>query len=169
MSTAAPIQPLLGDYFQLKPKKVFKARTFVDRTGQAGTEPYATNLGEFYDRIQEGLELQPRFYRNNIGKTPDDLLAHTGVKHIHLGTTKSDVLLFVQEFDDFVVLLEIAPHTANFNQVPVGDTLIKNHIQSLQADLPGWAATAGAATAAAAAAAKRKAAIARARLFGKKL
>jgi hypothetical protein len=67
-----------------------------------------------------------------------------------------------------VVLLEIAHHTANFGQVPVGDTLIKNHITSLQADLPAWAVSAAGATAAAAAAARRAAALAKARLKGKK-
>lgn len=159
MSTAAPLQPLLGDHFELKPKKVYKARTFVDHTGLANTEPYASNLVDFYKRIEQGLELPPQFYRSHIGKTPDDLLAHTGVKHIHLGNTKSDVLLFVQEFDDFVVILEIAPHSANFHEVPVGDTLTKNHIPSLQVDLPKWAATADAAAAQAAKMAKRKEAL----------
>lgn len=168
MSSAAPLQPLLGEHFQLKPKKVYKARTFVDHTKEAHTEPYATNLAEFYNRIENGLELPPRFYRNHIGKSLDSLLAHTGVKHIHLGTTKSDVLLFVQEFDDFVVLLEIAHHTANFNQVPIGDTLTRNHIQSLQPDLSGWVATAANAKAAAIAKAKREAALAAARLRRKK-
>jgi hypothetical protein len=139
--TTSPL-PLLGDTFQRKRKQVYRAPTFADHTGMAGASPYSDNLLEFRRRIEQGLELPPRFYRNGIGKTPDDLLQHTGVKHIHLGAIKGDVLLFVMEFDDFVVLLEIADHRANFHQVPVGDTLKKNHIAPLQSQLPSLAVTA---------------------------
>jgi len=137
--------PLTNDHFEMKRKEVYKAPTFVDRTGRAGSDPYAKNLLEFRSRIEQGLELPPKFYRNGIGTTTDDLLQHTGVKHVHLGATKSDVLLFVEEFDDFVVLLEIAGHDQNFWEVPVGATLKKHHLDSLEVHLPGFAATASAA------------------------
>ena len=140
MASAPPNKPLTCDRFQRKPKKIFMAPTFRDLTGEAGDEPYVSNLLEFRRRIEQGLELPPRFYRNGIGQSSDDLLTHTGVKHIHLGKAKTDVLLFVQEFDDFVVLLEIAHHRSNFHEVPVGATLTKYHIASLQPELPGWAA-----------------------------
>ena len=115
--------PRLDDKLELKPKQVFKAPTWVDHTGQGASDPFAKNLLDIRRRIEQGLELPPKYFRNGIGKTTDDLLQHTGVKHLHLGTIKSDVLLFLVEFDDFVVLLEIADHGTNFYNVPVGDTI----------------------------------------------
>lgn len=164
----APLTPLFDDHFELKPKQIYRSPNFRDHTGLAGTEPFASNLLEFVRRIEQGHELPPKFYRNGIGQTPDDLLAHTGIKHIHLGTVKTDVLLFVQEFDDIVVLLEIADHRSNFHQVPVGATLTKNHIASVQAQVPGWAATAAQAAAAIKRATRIAAAGGRARILTKK-
>lgn len=142
-STPPPVpSPLLGEKLQLKPKKVRRASTFRDLTGLGNTEPYVKNLLEIVRRIEQGIELLPKHYRNHIGKTPDPLLQHTGVKHLHLGDTKSDVLLFLQEYDGFVMLLEIADHGANFGNLPVGAILQKHHLAPLQPQLPSYAAEA---------------------------
>lgn len=142
MTVVLPPVPRRDDYFQSKPKRIHLSPNWIDRTGKGNTEPYRSNLLEFRRRIEQGHELPPRFYRNHIGKDVDDLLDATGVKHIHLGTTKDDVLLFVQEFDDFIVLLEIADHKANFNQIPIGKLLLANQITPLQNHLPGFLAAA---------------------------
>lgn len=138
--TPPPVpSPLLGEKFELKPKRVHRATTFRDLTGLGTTEPYAKNLLDIRRRLEQGMELPPGRYRNHIGKTPDDLLQHTGVKHLHLGDVKSNVLLFLQEYDGFIVLLEIADHGTNFHNVPVGDVLQKHHLAPLQAQLPSYA------------------------------
>lgn len=142
MTIVLPPAPRRDDYFQAKPKRIHLSPNWFDRTGKGNTEPYRSNLLEFRCRIEQGHELPPRFYRNHIGKNVDELLDATGVKHIHLGTTKDDVLLFVQEFDDFIVLLEIADHKANFNQIPIGKVLLANQIRPLQTYLPGFLAMA---------------------------
>ena len=70
-------------------------------------------------------------YRNGIERTADDLLDNYGIKHLHLGGGNSDTILFLAEYDDFVLLLEIGSHQA-FADKPVGSVLRSLHDNALR-------------------------------------
>ena len=77
--------------------------------------------------------LVPRHcYRSGIetNEPPDRLLTEQGVKHLHLGR-KSDALLFLVEYETFVLLLDIKSHKV-FEQEPPGSLLVSLHHNSLR-------------------------------------
>jgi hypothetical protein len=108
---------------QQSPKRVVTLDPQLkDYTGLGGREPYLSDLLEIIRRIDQGLEIPLKFYRTGLDTTPDELLEATGVKHLHLGGRGSNVLLYLVEYDSFVVLLEINDHK-HFGQLPVGKLL----------------------------------------------
>lgn len=123
---SADDEPLRGPRFEMRPKEVVILDPFKDHTGLARTEPYSGDYLEFVKRIENGLELGPGFYRGGIEDSPDELLELHGIKHIHLGGQNSDVLLFVAEYRDVVVLLEINDHK-HFATDPIGSLLLSLH------------------------------------------
>jgi hypothetical protein len=126
MARPAPLrQPLRGGRFEMKPKKVvLLSQPLPDHTAGkvAALSPYKEDLVAFIRRIESGLQLPDSFYRTGVDDTPDELLAITGVKHVHLGLRGSNVLLYCIEYDTFVMLLEVNDHK-HFGRVPVGALL----------------------------------------------
>jgi hypothetical protein len=70
----------------------------------------ALDFNELVDCIHNGHEIDPRFYRREIGLNKDRLLEETGVKHLHLGGSGSDVIVYVLEREDDVLFLRISDH-----------------------------------------------------------
>lgn len=125
-------EPLRGDRMKLEPKLIKRADTFTDFTGILDTEPFSTDLDMVVDYLEKGLELPPRFYRPSMDRKDDVLLARDGYKHLHLGPDKADVLLFVVEFDGFVVLAETNGHR-RFKTDPPGSALKGIHDAAVRA------------------------------------
>ena len=114
-------------------KRVDHAPGFMDKTGFVvpGTN-YAEDLLKIIDCISKGHRLPERMYRNGIDRDPDELLENYGIRHLHLGGADSDVLLFVVEYHDCALLLEINSHR-EFATKPVGATLRRVHERALRA------------------------------------
>ena len=83
---------------------------------------YDNDLRVLIDHINAGSLVPERFYRSGIDRDDDELLAATGIKHLHLGGRGSDVLIFLVEYDDVVTLLEINDHK-HFRTDPPGSLL----------------------------------------------
>jgi hypothetical protein len=70
-------------------------------------------LGQFndlLDHISNGWEIPDEFYRLDIGKNRDRLLEDTGIKHLHLNGRGSDIVVYMIELEDRVILLRISGH-----------------------------------------------------------
>jgi len=71
--------------------------------------------------IRIGGDLGP-YYRKGIGLNRDDLLMNHGVMHLHLGGSSSDALLYLLQYESYVVLLRIDNHSY-VDERPVGNSL----------------------------------------------
>lgn len=71
--------------------------------------------------IRIGGDLGP-YYRKGIGLNRDDLLMSHGVMHLHLGGSSSDALLYLLQYELYVVLLRIDNHSY-VDERPVGNSL----------------------------------------------
>lgn len=83
--------------------------------------------------IGNGNLVPNRCYRTGIDRDdpPDRLLIEQGIKHLHLGGPKSDTLLFLVEYETFVLLLDIQSHKV-FEQEPPGSLLASLHHNALR-------------------------------------
>ena len=106
---------------------------FIDRTGLIGQDPVVTaNLVKIVRCLGEGNLIPEEFYRNGIERDRDDLLQDYGIKHLHLHEdTNIDALLFLVEYRDFVLFLEIDGHRRHFNKPP-GAVLRSLHSSSIR-------------------------------------
>lgn len=125
-------EPLRGDRIKLERKLIKRAATFTDFTGVLDQEPFASDLGFVVDCLEKGLELPSRFYRPSMDRKVDELLLRDGYMHLHLGRNEDDVLLFLVEFDGFVVLAEANGHR-RFKTEPPGSALKGIHDAAVKA------------------------------------
>ena len=88
-------------------------------------------MKEIVARISAGRPLPDRFYRAGVDRDHDALLDALGVMHLHLGGRGSDDLLFLVQYPDRVVLLEINSHK-HFTTEPKGSLLASLHEQHLE-------------------------------------
>jgi len=105
-----------------KPKKVFTSRW----TDYAGIKENPALLDEFDDiveSIERGDGVPEAHYRTGIDVDSDDLLAQRGIMHLHLGGQNSDVLIFLIQYADRVVLLETNTHI-RFRTQPAGKNIL---------------------------------------------
>jgi hypothetical protein len=124
---ATPNERLRDERVESRPKAVDFAPNFKDWTGLVFSMPELENdLNELIERIGDGRLLPARFYRRGIERDDDALLEEDGIKHLHLGGADSDVLLWLVEYDDRVVLLEINSHK-HFETEPPGSLLRSLH------------------------------------------
>lgn len=88
----------------------------------------AQDLATILSCIQNGLELDDRYYRRGLGATTDTLLAKHGVMHLHLGGQGSNCILYLIQYSDHVLLIEVSGH-GYLDSVPEGKGLPYGEIQ----------------------------------------
>lgn len=88
------------------------------------------DLATIIKLLGAGSPIPDKFYRNYVGNGQDELLNDFGIKHLHLGGSTSDILLFLVEFEGRILLLEINDHNA-FAESPRGSTLRMLHQNAL--------------------------------------
>ncbi len=126
-----PISPLpkpLGlEELEQKPKKILLAKGFADRVGLSKKDTaYTDDWKRLRDCILNGWALAPGFYRKYKGVDSDEMLQRYGIMHLHLGGQNSNVLLFLMQFPDHIVFLEITDHY-HFHTKPPGSQLNNLH------------------------------------------
>ena len=113
------------------PKLVLRSPNFRDHSGLVASRgDLEDDLNEIIDRIGAARVLPERFYRAGIDQDGDELLEALGVMHLHLGSQASDELLFLVQYEDRVVLLEINSHK-HFVAEPKGSLLASLHERHL--------------------------------------
>jgi hypothetical protein len=140
---------------ETKPKPVYVER-WTD-FARIGNDPV---LQDEFDAIIESIErgdgVPEVHYRAGIDSDPDDLLKQRGIMHLHLGGKNSDVLVFLIQYADRVVLLESNTHV-HFRTQPAGKNILALS-QSWLANLEKQVQVAAEAARAAAVEAEREAA-----------
>lgn len=122
---------LRGERFETKPKRIILAENFKDWPGQLSDAEIGARFNQISDCLVKGNLVPPSFYRRGIERTSDELLEDEGIKHVHLDTGGGDALLFLVEYDDAVVFLEINSHV-HFETEPVGSVLRSLHANCLK-------------------------------------
>jgi hypothetical protein len=83
-------------------------------------------MEELYQLLQSigrGDGVPEVHYRAGIGRDRDALLEDLGIMHLHLGGRDSDVLVFLIQYSDRVVLLESNTHV-DFRTQPAGKNIL---------------------------------------------
>lgn len=132
MSSSEYPERLRCERFEPRPKEVIRGATYNDHTRSVASNPrLLDDLEKIADCIEEGRPLERRFYRSGLDIDDDPLLEQEGIKHLHLENMGSDVLLFVVEYRDRVVFLEVNTHK-HFKTEPKGSVLLSLHRQCLK-------------------------------------
>ena len=136
-----------------KPVHVVQFQDFAD----IGKRPdLRAGLDEIIESIERGDGVSDSHYWAGIDLDADSLLADQGIMHLHLGGEDSDVLVFLIQYANRVVLLETNTHV-HFRTQPAGKNIValtQAWFQTLENDM----AAATAAAVAAATETERKAA-----------
>lgn len=79
---------------------------------------------DLLDHFENGWEVPEDYYRLGVDKDKDLLLEVTGVKHLHLGGRASDILVYLIETEEQVIILRVAGH-AYLQDNPRGSDLFR--------------------------------------------
>lgn len=105
-----------------KPKAVHVLSGFRDLIGLARRPDLAGKLIQIRSCIVNGSPLPSGCYRKGADDTVDALLEKEGIMHLHLGRQNTAELLWLIQYPDRVVLLEVSGHS-HFATVPPGAAL----------------------------------------------
>ena len=108
-----------------KPKLVFAAH-WTDYAGIKSNPALLDEFDDIVESIERGEGVPEAHYRSGIDVDSDDLLAQRGIMHLHLGGRDSDVLVFLIQYADRVVLLETNTHI-HFRTQPAGKNILALH------------------------------------------
>lgn len=85
--------------------------------------------------IETGTPISDNYYRASSDRRGDDLLVKSGIMHLHLTHPHDDFILYLMQFDDFVLFIEVSTH-AHLQKVPIGSSFnmysIKKRIIEIQ-------------------------------------
>lgn len=115
-----------------KPKPVHAER-WSDFAGIGKVQTHRDELAAIIKGIGRGDGVPEAHYRAGIDRDNDALLEEQGIMHLHLGGKDSDVLVFLIQYADQVVLLESNTHM-HFRTQPPGKNILAL-AQSWLADL----------------------------------
>ena len=111
---------------EAKPKKVLLSPTFRDSAGIALDDTFAGNIDLIRKCVANGTPLPSGYYSKGAGARSDRMLTNFGIMHLHLGRWNTDELLWLVQYPEHVVLLELSDHRP-FDQRPVGGRLHGYH------------------------------------------
>ena len=86
------------------------------------TEADQLAIATIIEAIANGTDLPSKAYRRGHLTTTDSLLSREGIMHLHFSDTDDNQLLFVEQYDTYVVLIAISDHT-EFRTTPKGRKL----------------------------------------------
>ena len=105
-----------------KPKPVY-AGQWTDFAGIGKRRALQEELLDIIESIERGDGVPEAHYRAGIDRDRDGLLEERGIMHLHLGGKDSDVLVFLVQYPDRVVLLETNSHV-HFRTQPAGKNIV---------------------------------------------
>lgn len=110
---------------------------FQDYAGVGKRPALRAELDHIIESVERGDGVDEAHYRFGIDRDEDALLTDTGIMHLHLGGKASDVLVFLIQYFDRVVLLETNTHV-HFHTQPAGkniSALSQAWLHSLEKDI----------------------------------
>ena len=119
-----------------KPKPVYVER-WQDFAGIAKAPDLMDELHQLIQNIRGGHGVPEKHYRAGIDHDRDGLLERHGIMHLHLGGKDSDILVFLIQYRDRVVLLESNTHV-HFRTQPAGKNILalnQSWLTNLEHDL----------------------------------
>lgn len=105
-----------------KAKLVYAAR-WTDFAAVSRDQARKGELLNIIKSIESGAGVPEAHYRAGIDRDRDDLLEDGGIMHLHLGGKDSDILVFLIQYADRVVLLETNTHV-HFRTRPAGKNIL---------------------------------------------
>lgn len=114
------------DTIEPKPKAVHLSKSWDDPGKLLANDLLARKVAHIRVCIQNGTPLPSGYYRKGVGLNSDALLQNEGVMHLHLGASNTSELLYLIQYSDHVVLLELSDHS-HFAARPVGARLKSRH------------------------------------------
>lgn len=99
---------LTSPRIQHKAKTVSSWTGWFDTAGVGDDTSLQDDLDDLIDLITAGHEIPERYYRKSPGG--DRLLKEEGIMHLHLKNPGSDVIVYLVQFDDEVLLLGTGTH-----------------------------------------------------------
>lgn len=120
-SSAAALRQRLRR-IEKKPKPVYIVH-FHDFASVGKLPDLRAELDDIIESIERGDGVSEFYYRAGIDRDGDALLADQGIMHLHLGGKNSDVLVFLIQYADRVVLLETNTHV-HFRTQPAGKNIV---------------------------------------------
>jgi hypothetical protein len=131
---------------ETKPKLVHVVQ-FQDFAGIGKLPELRAEFDDIIESIERGDGVSDRHYRAGIDLDEDSLLTDQGIMHLHLGGKDSDVIVFLIQYADRVVLLETNTHI-HFRTQPAGKNIValtQAWFRTLENDMAAAAADAVAA------------------------
>lgn len=120
------------EQLEQKPKTVHHSTSWADPGNLMSDPEIAKKVVHVIRCIENGTPLPSGYYRKGVGLDSDGLLASDGIIHLHLGKSNTAELLYLVQYPDHVVLLELSDHS-HFADRPVGKKLRSRHSQALAA------------------------------------
>ena len=105
-----------------RPKPVHITQ-FQDFASVGKSPAQRDELDDIVESIERGDGVPEAHYRVGIDTDRDGLLEEKGIMHLHLGGRHSDVLVFLIQYADKVVLLETNTHM-HFRTQPAGKNIL---------------------------------------------
>jgi hypothetical protein len=134
MTTSFPERLRNARFEQDAPKRVDYAAAWEMRSRgvEKGSQAEIDLLAIIY-AIGAGNLVPERCYRHGVDRNHprDELLEDRGIKHLHLGGADSDIVLYLVEYEEFVLLLEIGTHR-DLETEPPGSILASLHHNCLR-------------------------------------
>ena len=109
-----------------RPKTVHISDSWADPRGLLADDLIARKIAHIRICIQNGTPLPTGYYRKGVGLNTDTLLQDEGIMHLHLGASNTPELLYLIQYADHVVLLELSDHD-HFATRPIGARLRNKH------------------------------------------
>ena len=129
-----------------RPKPVYQAQ-WADFAKVRLNAALSNELLDIIESIERGDGVPEDRHRAGIDRDKDGLLEEQGIMHLHLGGRNSDVLVFLIQYADRVVLLESNTHM-HFRTQPPGRNILaltQSWLNNLERDMQQAAAEAQAA------------------------
>lgn len=110
-------------------KRLERVKSF--RVSVKATDLIRQEVETLIDAVELPRVLPARFYRAGRDTTPDPLLEEHGIMHLHLGSPASREPVYLIQYPERVVLLEITDHY-HFETNPIGSHLIAYHRKGIE-------------------------------------
>lgn len=120
------------EHIEQKPKEIEYLTTPVDSGNLLNDPAIEKAFNHLLTCIMNGTALPSGYYRKGAGLDSDALLASDGIMHLHLGKSNTPELVYLVQYPDHVVILELSDHS-HFADRPAGRRLRSTYAAALSA------------------------------------